>query len=88
MRDLKLVYKADTEELALSALEELDGIWGRKYKASIAFWRNNRPQLSTYFKYPSEIRTLIYTGKSWDCGHTLDHLCIYFGNRIQPEDVD
>lgn len=61
MKDLKLVYKADTEELALSALDELEGSWGKKYPASIASWRNNWPQLSTYFKYPSEIRKLIYT---------------------------
>ena len=131
MKDLKLVYKAATEELALAALDELDETWGKKYPASIASWRNNWPQLSTYFKYPAEIRRLIYTtnsienfnrqlrkvtktrtifptddalfkilylammditkkwtGKSWDWGQTLDQLCIYFGDRIQPEEVD
>ena len=131
MADLKLVYKADTEDLALSALDDLEAEWGKKYPASIASWRNNWPQLSTYFKYPSEIRKLIYTtnsienfnrqlrkvtkaktifptddalfkslylammdatkkwtGKAWDWGLTLDQLCIYFEDRIRPEDID
>ncbi len=131
MKDLKLVYKADTEELALEALDDLDEKWGKKYPSSISSWRNNWPQLSTYFKYPSEIRKLIYTtnsienfnrqlrkvtksktifptddalfkmlylamiditkkwtGKSWDWGQTLDQLCVYFGDRIQPEDLE
>lgn len=57
MRDLKLVYKVDIEELALSALDEMEGIWERKYLASIASWRNNWPQLSTYFKYPSRLES-------------------------------
>ena len=28
-----------------------------------------------------------WTGKSWDWGKTLDQLCIYFGDRIEPEDL-
>ena len=64
MADLKLVYKADTEDLALSALDDLEAEWGKKYPSSIASWRNNWSQLSTYFKYPSEIRKLIYTTNS------------------------
>lgn len=31
MADLKLVYKADTEDLALSALDDLEAEWGKKY---------------------------------------------------------
>ena len=64
MADLKKVYKADTEELAAAALDDLEKTWGEKYPASIASWRNNWPQLSTYFKYPSEILKLIYTTNS------------------------
>lgn len=29
-----------------------------------------------------------WTGKAWDWGLTLDQLCIYFGDRIQPVDID
>lgn len=131
MADLKKVYKADTEELAAGALEELDETWGKKYPASIASWRNNRPQLSSCFKYPEENRRLIYTtnsienfnrqlrkvtksrtvfptddalfkmlypamadatkkwtGKIREWGQILDQLCIYFGDRIKPEDME
>ena len=61
MKELKEVYQAPTEEAALEALESLERNWGKKYPTSIASWRNNWAQLSTYFKYPAEIRKLIYT---------------------------
>ncbi len=63
MKDLKSVYQADTEELALSAMDVLEENWGKKYPSSIASWRNNWPQLSTYFKYPAEIRKVIIYNK-------------------------
>ena len=59
--DLKPVYKAVTEESALAALDELEGKWGAKYALGVKSWRTNWPELSTMFKYPPEIRTLIYT---------------------------
>ena len=61
MKDLKEVYQAATEELALENLDQLEEKWGKKYPSSIASWRNNWAQLSTYFKYPAEIRKIIYT---------------------------
>ena len=61
MKELKLVYQAATEEQALENLDSLEENWGKKYPTSIASWRNNWPQLSTYFKYPQEIRKIIYT---------------------------
>ena len=64
MKELKQVYQAPTEEAALEALESMEGNWGKKYPTSVASWRNNWTQLSTYFKYPAEIRKLIYTTNS------------------------
>ncbi len=64
MKELKEVYQAPTEEAALEALDSLEGNWGKKYPTSVASWRNNWAQLSTYFKYPAEIRKLIYTTNS------------------------
>ena len=61
MKELKQVYQAATEEQALENLDSLEENWGKKYPTSIASWRNNWPQLSTYFKYPPEIRRIIYT---------------------------
>lgn len=28
-----------------------------------------------------------WTGKAWSWGQTLDQLCIYFEDRINPEDI-
>lgn len=64
MKDLKQVYQAATEEAALQALDEMEKNWGDKYPSSIASWRNNWPQICTYFKYPAEIRKIIYTTNS------------------------
>lgn len=64
MADLKLVYQAATEEIALQQLDFLEQKWGSKYSSSIASWRNNWIELSTYFKYPMELRKIIYTTNS------------------------
>lgn len=59
--DLKNVYQAPTEETALLELDKLDEKWGNKYQIAIRSWRNNWDKLSPMFKYPEEIRKLIYT---------------------------
>jgi putative transposase len=61
MKDLKLVYKAVNEQAALNALDELESKWGEKYPVAISSWRNKWDNLSNYFKYPEEIRRVIYT---------------------------
>lgn len=59
--DLKPVYKAATEDIALSALDEFEQKWSNKYMASVKSWRDNWNELSSMFKYSPEIRKLIYT---------------------------
>lgn len=59
--DLKLVYTAATEEVALAELDRLEEKWGEKYLIAVRSWRNNWNELSTFFKYPPEIRKIIYT---------------------------
>lgn len=61
MGDLKKVYAAIDEQTALSELENFDEKWGNKYPKIAMSWRDNWANLSTYFKYPQEVRTLIYT---------------------------
>lgn len=61
MADLKRVYAAVDETTALAALDEFDEKWSNKYPKIAVSWRNNWANLSTYFKYPQEVRTLIYT---------------------------
>ena len=61
MRDLKPVYKAINKDSAELALDELDRLWGSKYPAVIASWRDKWHLLSAYFKYPEAVRKPIYT---------------------------
>ncbi len=61
MADLKAVYAAVDEASALSALETFAQRWDKKYPKISQSWRANWPNLSTYFKYPQEVRRLIYT---------------------------
>ncbi len=61
MNSLKDVYQAPTLEQAEEGLDRLEEKWGLKYPSSVASWRNNWPQLSAYFKYPHELRRMIYT---------------------------
>jgi len=61
MVDLKTVYQAATKEAAELALDTLEEKWGNKYPVVIKSWRSNWEKLSTYFKYPPDIRKLIYT---------------------------
>jgi len=61
MKDLKLVYQAPTEEAGILALDKLDQKWGEKYPYPIKSWKNNWNNLAVFFKYPAEIRKMIYT---------------------------
>jgi transposase-like protein len=61
MTDLKRVYAAPTEDIALSELDLFDGKWGGKYPKIAKSWRDNWANLSTYFKYPEAVRRIIYT---------------------------
>ena len=61
MSDLKAVYAAVDEQAALDALETFAQNWDNKYPKISKSWRENWANLSTYFKYPQEVRRLIYT---------------------------
>ena len=61
MKDLKLVYQADTKDQAETALLDLEEKWGKKYPVVIRSWNDNWDRLSTYFEYSQPIRRLIYT---------------------------
>ena len=61
MADLKKVYTAVDEEAALDALEAFAAVWDSKYPKISKSWYENWPNLSTYFKFPQELRKLIYT---------------------------
>jgi len=60
-KDLKLIYQASTKELAEEELLKLDEKWGKKYPLVINSWQSKWDNLSIYFKYPDDIRKVIYT---------------------------
>lgn len=59
--DLKRVYSAINEEIAMYELDEFANKWDSKYPKISKSWRVHWTELSAFFKYPQEIRTLIYT---------------------------
>ncbi len=59
--DLKSIYNAPTAELGFAALEEFREKWDSKYKYVSDSWERNWVELSAFWKYPPEIRRLIYT---------------------------
>ena len=61
MADLKAVYAAVDEQAALDALDTFGERWDKKYSKISQSWRVGWANLSTYFKYPQEVRRLIYT---------------------------
>lgn len=61
MKDLKMVYRADTKDMAEMELESLSEKWKKKYPVVIESWQRNWDKLSTYFDFTGPIRKLIYT---------------------------
>ena len=61
MADFKAVYAAPDEDSALAALEDFSAKWDKKYPKISQSWQANWANLSTYFKFPAELRKLIYT---------------------------
>lgn len=61
MASLKKLYTAATKEQAETALDYLEKEWKTKYPSMVKSWFTNWERLSNYFKYPKEIRKVIYT---------------------------
>lgn len=60
MKDLKKVYGAESEEIAMVNLETMMESW-KKYSVILENWLDKWDSLSTYFCYGCQIRRLIYT---------------------------
>lgn len=58
---LKTIYTASSEPAACEELNQFEATWGDKYPLIVRSWRNNWAEISTFFKYPPEIRKIIYT---------------------------
>lgn len=60
-QSLRSVYTAPIEDAAMLALDDFENKWGKKYPQIVSSWKRNWAELSTFFRYPEEIRRLIYT---------------------------
>lgn len=59
--DLRIVYRAIDITQAEANLKSLEDKWGNKYMSAIDSWKRNWNHLSTFFQYPEEVRTIMYT---------------------------
>jgi len=71
MAGLKKVYGAPTLDDAEYRLEEFREAWVKKYPQILKSWDANWAELSTYFKYPEEVRRLIYTTNAVEGFHRM-----------------
>lgn len=69
IKDLKLVYQAASESEATTALDALVEKWGRVYPLAVNPWVNHWDKISTYFKYPADLRRMIYTTNAVESLH-------------------
>jgi putative transposase len=58
---LRPIYTAASEALAQEELNQFEAVWGGRYPLIVRSWRQNWAEISTFFKYPPEIRKIIYT---------------------------
>ena len=61
LKDLKMVYAAQTNEKAEIELDNLEKKWGKQYPIVIKSWRDKWDNLSHYFDYTEPIRRIMYT---------------------------
>lgn len=59
--DLRSVYTAINEEVALVALERFHGTWGKLYPSIAKAWRTNWDKIAPFYGFPAELRRAIYT---------------------------
>ncbi len=59
---LRSVYRAETPEAGLKALEAFEeGHWGQKHPAIGQSWRRHWDQVIPFFAFPESVRRIIYT---------------------------
>jgi transposase-like protein len=83
--DLKKVYHASSEETARNALDEFAERWDAKYGSISRKWRSHWGELITIFKYPHDIRRVIYTTNAIESLNMVIRKGIK-GRRIMPSE--
>lgn len=68
-QDLKYVYNAPTQDAARIELDILDQKWGKSYSAAIDKWKKNWNELTTFYSFPPELKSVIYTTNAVEALH-------------------
>lgn len=56
--DMKEIYTSVNREQAASALAAFEQKWGSKYRHAVQSWHRNWDDLTAFFDFPVEIRTI------------------------------
>lgn len=64
IKDMKTIYKANNVEQAELALNDFEDKYGKKYPAMIKSWKRNWEGLTSFYNYPVEVRSIMYTTNS------------------------
>ncbi len=64
IKEMKTIYKANNLEQAELALCSFEDKYGKKYPAMIKSWKRNWEGLTSFYNYPEEIRSIMYTTNS------------------------
>lgn len=67
---MRPLYTAPTIEAAEQALQRFDQAWSARYPTSVAAWRSHWQELTTFFRYPVELRRIIYTTNAIESLHS------------------
>ena len=59
--DLKTIYQAPSEKVAVENLEKVTETWEKIYPNSMKSWKKNWDIISPIFKFFQEVRKVIYT---------------------------
>lgn len=68
--DMRPIYTAPTIEAAQLALDRFAQAWEARYPMSVAAWRTHWEALTTFFRYPVELRRMIYTTNAIESLHS------------------
>ena len=79
------MWQAVDESSALDTLNVFAERWDKKCHKSFQSWRDNWVHLSTYFKYPQEVRRLIYTTNAIE-GFNRQHRKVTKSKSVFPAD--
>ena len=59
--DMTEIYTSVNREQAAAALSHFEQKWGSKYRHAVQSWHRNWDDLTSFFDFPVEIRSIIYT---------------------------